>query len=276
MIPITLVLASILLALFSGVEALGSSDLGHPFMLLPKQSSWQTLAVEAANATQITALIHAYMAPFTEFQKAARDLSVPAEQLKANVMAALDLLAEASQSLNIPKSEYDDAKKDLDSALKLPMTVFTLKRARAVQPTFTPESLAAFTKLRMSHLLTHKAGYMNYLVAKYQYDGVLKEWQITATRLPKCKFRSLMPRNLDMVYIEHSLAVYLDAMRLREKFKEGMHISPTKKLLMKLRRDRLLKNMESLGNGYAVSKPPYSAFLILATSMYALLITLMI
>ena len=255
--------------------AMGNSELGHPFQLLPKESSWHTIAVQS-DAKNITALTHAYITPFTQYQRAARDLAIPVEKLKANLVAALDLLSEASKSFSIAKADYEDTKKDLESALKLPLTIFTLKRAEAVAPTFTPEALAAFTRIRLTHLITHKDGYMNFLVAKYQYEGVLKEWQVTATRLPKCKFRSLMPRNLDMAYIEHTMAVYLDAMRLREKVKEGMHISAPKRLLMKLHKDVLLKNMEALGNGYAVSKPPYSAFLILASTMYALLIALMI
>ncbi len=264
--------AALLLAVTRGM---GNNHIGHPFQLLPKQSSWPTIAADS-DSNQISTIVHAYIKPFALYQIASRDFSIPAQKLKENVIAALDLLAEASKTFNIPKSGYENSKKDIESALKVPLTIFTLKRAKAVEPTFTPKALAAFTKVRLSHLITHKDGYMHFLVAKYQYESTLKEWLITATRLPKCKFRALMARNLDMAYIEHTLAVYLDAMRLRDKAREGESIPLHKRILMKLHKDTLIKNMESFGNGYAVSKPPHSAFLILATSLYALLITLMI
>lgn len=268
-----LVLASRLAA------AMGNSDFGHPFVLLPKQTAWSTIAAES-NATEITEMVHSYIQPFTQYQLTARNLSIPTETIKDNIIAALELLIEASKSFVVPKSEYEEAKKDIESSLKLPLTIFTLKRAKAVEPTFNPEALADFTRIRLKHLLTHKEGYMNFLVAKYQYEGTLNEWQITATRLPKCKFRGLLARNLDMKYIEHMLAVYLDAMRLKEldrrRGKPHRELPTTKKIFMKFHKDTLIKHMESLGNGYAVSKPPYSAFMVFATTLYAILITVMI
>ena len=79
-----------------------------------------------------------------------------------------------------------------------------------------------------------------------------------------------------MPYIEHMMGLYLDAMRLRaEQYPDGK-LPRHKQMLMKIHKDQLLKNMEMLGNGYAVSKPPYSAFMILVSTLYALLVTLMI
>ena len=85
-----------------------------------------------------------------------------------------------------------------------------------------------------------------------------------------------MERNLDLNYIEHMTALYLDVMRLKGK-KKGFddELPMVLNFLKNLRKDEMVKKIEALGNGYSTSKPPYSGFLIMITTFYALLITIM-
>lgn len=261
--------------LLSKCSAISNSDFGHPFNILPSENNWQSMAQEM-DAKNITSMVKAYIGPFAEYQAAARNFSISSEQLKDNVIAAIELVLEASKTFIVPPGDFSNTKTDLEALLKLPDIIFSLKRVERAAPTFSAPVLRAFTRQRLTDMIIHKKSFMNYQVSKYQFELTLKEWTTTATRLPACRFRTLMPRNLDMPYIEHMMGLYLDVMRLRaQKYPDGklpMH----KQMLMKIHKDQLLKNMEMLGNGYAVSKPPYSAFMILVTTLYALLVTLMI
>ena len=65
-------------------------------------------------------------------------------------------------------------------------------------------------------------------------------------------------------------------MKLRvQEYPDGK-LPKHKQLLAKIHKDQLLKNMEALGNGYAISKPPVSEFMIFASCAYALLVAIMI
>ena len=255
--------------------AVRQSDFGNAFALLPSDGDWYGL-VKDFNAEEIKALVDIYTKPFKEYQVASRNREISSKQLKKSFVAAIDLLQESAKNFSLTSEEYQSAKDDVDSYLIMSTAAFKLKKVEDLAPVFNPATIEAFSLQRLKNMVgTKDTSYITFLMRKNSYENVLHEWYVIGSRLPKYDFRSLMARNLDLPYIEHMTALYLDVMRLKrkqgtiDKLPHGLHF------LRKLRQDDLVKKIEALGNGYSTSKPPYSGFLIVVCTFYALLFTVM-
>lgn len=258
------------------VASVRQSDFGNGFALFPQNSDWKGL-VKGMKANNITETMRIYMAPLKEFQIAARDRKIKPDKLKLAFITAINLLQESARNLLISAEDFQAAKDDIDSFLLLSTVAFKLKKSENLDPVFTVEALEAFSLLRLKHLIgSPNSNYISYLMRKSSYENTLQEWNVIATRLPKCQYRPLMARNLDLDYIEHTTAVYLNVMRLRSKGdKIAQKLPRIIRYFRNLRQDKLVEKIEALGNGYSTSKPPYSTFLILVCTFYAFLLTVL-
>ena len=272
---------SIMIKLFSNVILLvcvgltfgvKTSDFGNAFAILPPSSVWYSL-IKDSDAHEIKKMVKIYIQPFKEFQKAARNHEISAEQLKVSFMAATKLMLESAKNFSISSKDYEIAKNDLDSYLIMSSSAFKMKQAKKLAPVFKAETLEAFSRLRLEHLLGgENSNYITFLMRHSSYQSTLQEWNIIGSRLPKCSFRSLMIRNVDLSYVEHMIALYLDVMRLRGKVNLASKLPTGLKFIAKLRKDEVVRKIEALGNGYSTSTPPYSGFLITVCTFYAALL----
>lgn len=266
----------LILLTLKAVMAVSKSDFGNIFVLMPSNSDWNNL-VKDMKSDEIKTVVKIYTKPLKEFQEAARNRDITPAQLKKAFIAAVSLLQESAKNFSISAEEYQSSKDNLEPLLNMASTAFKLKRADDLAKIFSIKTLEAFSRQRLRHLLgVKKTSYVTYLYRRSSYENMLMEWKIIGSRTPKCKFRSLMERNLDLNYIEHMTALYLDVMRLKGK-KKGFddELPMVLNFLKNLRKDEMVKKIEALGNGYSTSKPPYSGFLIMITTFYALLITVM-
>lgn len=207
----------ILIFLLNFVFSVRQSDFGSGFGLFPPNSEWKSL-IKEVQAQDIRETVEIYMAPFKEFQTAARDRSIKPEKLKLAFVTALTLLQESVRNFSISAEELHSAKVDTDPFLLMPSAAFKSKKAEDLDQVFTVDSLEAFSRLRLKHLIgTLNTSYLTFLMRKNAYENTLKEWNVVASRLPKCQYRPLMARNLDLNYIEHMTEVYLNIIRLRSK-----------------------------------------------------------
>lgn len=256
-------------------QAISRSDFGSGFALLPQDSDWSKL-VKNSTSTEIQEVVSIYMKPYQEYQEAARNRTITPKQLKKAFVAATFLLQESSKNLSITSEEFQSAKEDINAYLVMSTAAFKLKKAKDLAPVFNIETIEAFAMQRLKHLIgANASNYLSYLMRKNSYENSLHEWNMIGSRLPACKYRGMMPRNLDLAYVEHTIAVYLDVMRLRNKADMDEKLPRPLRFLAKLRRDKIVQNIQTLGNGYSTSKPPYSSFLIVVCTFYALLFTVM-
>lgn len=256
-------------------SAVNQSKFGNGFALLPPSSDWNEL-LKDMSASDIEETVKIYMEPFKQFQRASRDLKIRPKQLKLSLVTAISLLHESVKNFSIASEEFTDAKGDIDSFLVLSNAAFSLKKIKDLEPVFDVDSLAAFSRQRLKHLIgTKQTSYISFLMKRNSYQNLLNEWNIVASRYPKCEFRGLFARNLDLAYIEHMTALYLNIMRIRGKgdaIKKMPHIL---KFIRKMRRNTMIHKIKALGNGYSTSNPPYSGFLIVVCTFYALLFTIL-
>lgn len=264
--------ATLSLALASSITCVSQSDFGHSFALLPPEKHWRRI-VRDASAREITALVHDYIQPYAEYQRAARDMSIAPAKLKDALVLATDLLYESSRNLVILEEEFEESKREIDVLLDVATAVFRLERAKRLLPVFTPATIEAFSRRRLRSLLFDQAGYLKFLVRKYNYETTVKEWHVVASRLPQSRYRALLPRNLDMHYVSRMTAVYLDVMRLQEERRTDKKPAFGQRLKLRFHKDEWIGRIEALGNGLSVSKPPYSLFMIAVTVMYAVLVS---
>lgn len=252
-----------------------SSYFGNGFALMPPTSDWSKL-VQDLKSDNISTLVHVYMQPFREYQAAARNRDITPQQLKASFVAAIDILQQSVGNFAVTSGEYEAAKENSDTFLTMSSAVFKLKKAENVAPVFNVSTLEAFSRQRLKHLIgVKKTNYINFLMHKSAYQSILKEWSIISSRMPKCDFRQLIARNVDLKYVEHTTAVYLDVMRLRSKVISIDKMPKILKYFGNIRQDEVVHNIQALGNGYSTSSPPYSSFLIVVCTFYAILITVM-
>ena len=257
------------------LHAVKQSDFGNGFTLLPSDSYWQQI-VKNLNANEIQEIVGVYMKPFKEYQIAARNREISVKQLKKAFVVAISLLQESAKNFSITSEEFQSAKEDVDSFLIMSTAAFKLKKVEDLAPVFNPVTIEAFSLQRLKHLIgSEDSSYITFLMRKNNYENILQEWNVIGSRLPKCDFRGLLPRNMDLVYVEHMTALYLNVMRLRGKRGTADHLPHSLRFLKKLRQDEVIKKIEALGNGYSTSKPPYSGFLITVCTFYALLFTVM-
>lgn len=255
------------------LNAVKQSDFGNGFTLFPSDSDWYHI-VKDLSASEIQEVVNIYTKPFKEYQAAARNREISSKQLKKSFVVAIALLQESARNFSLTSEEYQSAKDDADSYLIMSTAAFKLKKVEDLTPVFNPSTIQAFALQRLKHLIGSKdSSYITFLMRKNNYENILHEWNVIGSRLPKCDYRGLMARNLDLAYVEHMTALYLNVMRLRgkrgtaDKLPHGLHF------LRKLRQDDVVKKIEALGNGYSTSKPPYSGFLIVVCTFYALLFT---
>lgn len=269
------IIRSLFLASFFFASAFSHSELGTGFALMPAHSTW-ALLVQNLRANEISDAVHIYMQPFREYQLAARNRDITPQQLKSSFLAAVDILEDSVRNLIITSDEYGPAKDNTEPFLTMSTAVFKLKKAESVAPVFNISTLEAFSRQRLKHMIgVKKTNYINFLIRKNTYQSILKEWGIIGSRLPKCEFRKLMARNIDLQYVEHMTAVYLDVLRLRGNVISVDKMPKVLKYFGKLRQDEVVNNIKTLGNGYSTSSPPYSSFLIVVCTFYAILITVM-
>lgn len=255
--------------------AIPQSAFGNGFALLPSDSDWYDL-VEKSNAEEIKEIVSIYIKPFKEYQAAARNREISVKQLKKAFVAAIALLQESARNFSISSEEFQSAKDDPESYLIMSTAAFKLKKAVDLVPVFNPSTIEAFSLLRLKHLMgTKNTSYIKFLMHKNSYENLLQEWSVISSRLPKCDFRGLMARNIDLMYVEHITALYLDVMRLRRQRRYSEKLPRALRFIRKLRQDEVVKKIEALGNGYSTSQPPYSGFLITVCTIYALLFTVM-
>lgn len=266
----------VILFLINCVASVSQNDFGSAFALFPPKSDWKGL-VKGMEAKDIREAVNIYMAPIKEFQCAARNRRIKPEKLKLAFVTAIKLLQESVRNFSITSEEFKAAKEDIDSFLVISSAAFKLKKVEDLEPVFTVESLKAFSLLRLKHLIgTQSTSFITYLSRKNSYENTLQEWNLIASRLPKCQYRPLMARNLDLDYVAHMTALYLNIMRLRSKGDRIEQKMPRIiKYFRKLRQDKLVDKIEALGNGYSKSNPPYSSFLIVVCTFYALLFTVL-
>lgn len=272
-----MILCFILIFIYANfVISVRHTDFGNGFAALPSSSEWKGL-VKGLKGCQIQKMVHTYMAPVMEYQEAARNREIDVEHLKTAFLTAIALLQESAKNFELTSDEYQDAKEDPDSFLIMPSAAFKLKKAEKLAPVFTVESLENFSRLRLKHMLGNKdTSYITFLMRKNSYENTLEEWGVLGSRMPKCSYRALLARNLDLPYIEHMTAVYLNVIRIRGKGdKFAKKLPRILQFVKKFRQDKVIKKIEALGNGYSTSKPPYSGFLIVVCTFYALLITVM-
>lgn len=271
-----MLLGFILVFLAKLVISVRHSDFGNGFSMLPSSGEWQTL-VKGLSGCEIKKLVHNYMRPIARYQAASRDREIDVAQLKVAFLTAISLLQESAKNFALTSDEYQDAKEDVDSYLVMPSSAFNLKKAEKLDPVFKVEDLENFSLQRLRHMLgTNDTSYITFLMHKNSYENTLEEWSVIASRIPQCSFREIIPRNIDLPYIEHTTAMYLDVMRIRgegDKFLKKLPSSIS--FIRKYRRDNIVKKIEALGNGYSTSNPPYSGFLIVVSTFYALLFTVM-
>lgn len=260
---------SFLISLTVGVK---QADFGNAFSILPSSNDWFPL-IKNADAIEIKKIVKIYMQPFREFQKAARNHEISAKQLKASFVAATSLMLESAKNFSIPSNDYESAKKDIKSYMVMSSAAFNMKEAEKLSPVFKVETLEAFSRLRLKHLLGgESSSYISFLMRHNSYQSTLQEWNIIGSRLPRCDFRSLMVRNVDLSYVEHMVALYLDVMRLRGKVNLASKLPTGLKFIATIRKDEVVRKIEALGNGYSTSTPPYSGFLISVCTIYAALL----
>ena len=258
------------------VASVSQSDFGSGFALFPASSNWKVL-VKGMKAKHITEGVQVYMAPFKEYQAAARDLRIKLDELKLAVITAISLLQESARNFAISAEDFNAAKEDIDPFLVMSNAVFKLKKIEKLDSVFSVESLETFSRLRLKHLVAaENTSYITFLMNKNSYESTLQEWNVIASRLPKCQYRSLMSRNIDLCYVEHMTALYLNVMRLRSKGdKVEAKLPRIIRYLQNFRQDKLIAKIAALGNGYSTSKPPYSGFLIAVCTFYAILFTVL-
>lgn len=265
----------ILLIVARLASAVHQSDFGTGFALLPPSSDWNEILKEM-NAAEIKEAVKIYLEPFKQFQRASRDLKIKPKQLKLSLVTAISLLDESVKNFSISSEEFKDAKGDIDSFLVLSNATFSLKKIKDLEPVFDVDSLEAFSRLRLKHLVgTKHTSYISFLMKRNSYENLLNEWNIIISRYPKCEFRGLFARNLDLAYIEHMTALYLNIIRIRGKGDAIKKMPAILKFIRKLRKDSMIHKIEALGNGYSTSNPPYSGFLIVVCTFYALLFTIL-
>lgn len=271
-----MILCLILVFLAKFVVSVRHSDLGKGFAVLPSSGEWQNL-VKGLSGSEIKKLVHIYMKPVAKYQEAARNREIDVGQLKVAFLTAISLLQESAKKFALTADEYQDAKGDVDSYLVMPSAAFKLKKASKLAPVFDIEDLENFSLQRLRHMLGSKdTSYITFLMHKNSYENVLEEWGVIGSRISKCSYRELFARNIDLPYIEHTVAVYLNVMRIRGKGDKIIQKLPRAlQFIPNLRRDDLVKKIEALGNGYSTSNPPYSGFLIVVCTFYALLFTVM-
>lgn len=257
------------------VFSLRRTDFGSAFSVLPSSVEWESM-VKDLNGTEIKEIVHIYMLPIIEFQKAARNREINVDDLKNSFLTAISLLQESARNFALTSDEYQDAKRDINSFLIMPSAAFKLKKAEKLQPVFSVESLSNFSRQRLKHMLgRNDSSYITFLMHKNAYESTLEEWNVIGSRIPTCSYRELLARNLDLSYIEHVTAVYLNAMRIRRKSGKSIKLPRILRFIGEIQTDNLVKNIEALGNGYSTSKPPYSSFLIIVCTFYAILLTVM-
>lgn len=265
----------ILLFILRLLYAVKQSDFGNGFTLLPSDSDWYKI-VKNLNAGEIQEVVDIYINPFKEYQAAARNRDLSPKQLKKAFVVAITLLQESARNFSLTSEEFQSAKNDADSYLIMSTAAFKLKKAEELAPIFNTATIEAFSLQRLKHLIgTNDTSYISFLMRKNSYENILQEWNVIGSRLPKCDFRGLIARNLDLVYVEHMTALYLDVMRLRGKRGTSDKIPHDLRFLRKMHQDEVVKKIAALGNGYSTSKPPYSGFLIVVCTLYALLFTVM-
>lgn len=263
----------ILLFALKVLYAVKQSDFGNGFTLLPSDSDWYSI-VKNLNANEIQELVRTYMTPFKEYQAAARNREISSTQLKRAFAVAISILQESARNFSLTSEEFQNAKDDADLYLIMSRAVFKLKKVDDLAPVFNPATIEAFSSKRLKHLIGSKdSSYISFLMRKNNYESILQEWNVIGSRLPKCNFRELMARNLDLAYVEHMTALYLDVMRMRGKRGLSDKLPHGLRFLRNLHRDEVVKKIEALGNGYSTSNPPYSGFLIVTCTFYALLFT---
>lgn len=267
----------ILILLFTSrlLNAVKQSDFGNGFTLLPSDSDWYEI-IKNLNAEQIQEVVEVYVKPFKEYQTAARNREISPKQLKKAFVAAIGLLQDSARNFSLTSEEFQNAKDDADSYLIMSAAAFKLKKVEDFAPVFNPATIEAFSLQRLKHLIgKNNTSYISFLMRKNSYENILQEWIVIGSRLPKCDFRELMARNLDLTYVEHMTALYLDVMRLRGIRGTSKKIPRGLRFLRKMYQDEVVKKIEALGNGYSTSKPPYSGFLLVVCTFYALLFTVM-
>lgn len=271
-----MLLCFILVFLAKFVVSVRQSDFGTGFSALPASGDWQNI-VKDLSSCEIKKLVHNYMKPVLKYQEAARNREIDVKQLKVAFLTAISLLQESAKNFALTPDEYQDAKEDADSYLVMPSAAFKLKKAEKLAPVFAIEDLENFSLQRLRHMLgTKDTSYITFLMHKNSYENILEEWSVIGSRIPQCSYRELFARNIDLSYIEHITAVYLNVMRIR-----GEDDTIIKKLprvlqfVQKFHRDNLVTKIEALGNGYSTSNPPYSGFLIVVCTFYVLLFTVM-
>lgn len=271
-----MILCFILVFLAKFVVSVRQSDFGNGFSVLPSSGEWQNL-VKGLSGCEIKKLVHNYMRPVAKYQEAARNREIDVGQLKVAFLTAISLLQESAKNFALTSDEYQDAKEDIESYLVMPSAAFQLKKAEKLAPVFDIEDLENFSLQRLRHMLGSKdTSYITFLMHKNSYENTLEEWSVIGSRFPQCSYRELFARNIDLPYIEHTIAVYLNVMRIRGKGGKLLKKFPRAlQFIRKLRRDNLVKKIEALGNGYSTSNPPYSGFLIVVCTFYALLLTVM-
>ena len=247
----------ILVLIANLVVSVRQTDFGNGFSAFPPGGEWQHL-VNGLRGQEIKTMVHTYMTPFKEFQEAARNREIDVDQLKVSFLAVIGLLQESAKNFALTSDEFQEAKKDIDSFLVMPNAAFKLKKAEKLAPVFTVKSLENFSRQRLKHMLGNKdTSYISFLMHKNSYENTLEEWNVIGSRMPKCNFRELLARNLDLPYIEHTIAVYLNVMRIRGRDENVIKKLPRIfQFIGKIRRDDLVEKIEALGNGYSTSKPP--------------------
>jgi len=255
--------------------AVKQSDFGNVFTLLPSDNDWYK-TVKNLTAGEIQEVVGIYIKPFKEYQTAARNREISSKQLKKAFVVAITLLQESARNFSLTSEEFQSAKDDADSYLIMSAAAFKLKKVEDLAPVFNVATIEAFSLQRLKHLIgLNDTSYISFLMRKNSYENILQEWNVIGSRLPKCDFRGLMAKNLDLAYVEHMTALYLNVMRLRGKRGASDKLPHGLRFLRKMRQDEVVKKIEALGNGYSTSKPPYSGFLIVVCTFYALLFTVM-
>lgn len=251
------------------------SDFGNGFSLLPSTGEWNDM-VKYMNSEEIKEIVQIYMEPLKQFQRASRNRKITPKQLKLSFVTAVSLLHESVKNFSISSEEFMESKDDLDSFLVLSSAAFRLKKKKDLEPVFDVESLEAFSRLRLKHLVGSKStSYISYLMKRNAYESMLNEWTIIASRYPACEYRGLIARNLDLGYVEHMTALYLNIMRMKGKDKVIARMPRLMKYINKMRKDEVVTKIEALGNGYSTSNPPYSGFLIVVCTFYSLMFTIL-